>query len=125
MNLQPDFSTVVRTGRLCLFYWAAQTLLALVAFFAGATRPALFLAAAILGALPVLAYAHFLFWNGHRPALRAWALRCVIALFLLLALATWAWYAPQREISILWLAACVLLTFVLYACGKLAARANR
>ena len=115
MNLQPSKAVVVHTGRLCIVYWAAQCVLGLGALALGAYNALVFLAASFLGAIAVMAYAHFLFWGQGRQArhLKSWALRCAILTAIQLAASVYAWYAPQKEAAILWAAATLLLTFVL------------
>ena len=116
-ELAASKTAVVHTGRLCIIYWTAQCVLGIGALALGAYDTLVFLTASFLGAFPVMAYAHFLFWGQGRHArhLKPWALRCAILMAIQLAASVYMWYAPQKETAILWVAATLLLTFVLAA----------
>ncbi len=116
MNLQPAKPVVVHVGNLCILYWAAQCVLGVAAMGLGTFNPIIFLGASVIGAFPVMAYAHFLFaGQGRRaPHLKPWALRCAVIMAVQLAASAYAWYAPGKEAAILWAAATVLLAFVLH-----------
>lgn len=100
-------------------YWVAQCALGLIAMGTGNFRPLVFLGAAIVGAFPVVWMAQTLFFKRTKAvALKAWGLRCALALLLQLCAATYACYRPGKEAAILWAAATILLTFVLYVCRR-------